>query len=319
MKRKFSSHSEVCHVWAQQSQSEGEASRIFFRGRVIYSYGYHFPAGIFLNRDTVAINSDSYSVSTGKHMGYVRRAVSHKHTIYVPTVIMKVLEGFSPDDGNTSRRKELLEVSSRYVQAAIVEAGEIASNPRRRPNTRAVAIGNAEHQYSECAEVLAIYKLKFPVAVTRMLDVLKTDAGKIAAANQKAIAADKAKRAKAQAAEQKRREAKAAEALPLWLAGQDDYEHRNALFNARVTALRITASGDNVETSQGAVFPLAHGLKALPVIRAIVASGKPWQRNGKTIHLGHYQIDSIADGVIVAGCHTIPVTEVERLAATIAA
>jgi len=44
---------------------------------------------------------------------------------------------------------------------------------------------------------------------------------------------------------------------------------------------------------------------------------KQWQRNGKTIHLGHYQIDKIADGQVIAGCHTIPIAEIERLAATL--
>lgn len=317
MKRKFSSHSEVAHVWAQQSQSMGDASRMYFRDSTIYSYGSHFPAGIFITPDIVAINSDHYSISTTKHMGYVRDAVSHKQCLYLPTRIMKEIRPLNDMSGAGSkyRRKSLLEECIKHVQSEIVKAGEIASNTRRKPATRADAINSAIYEYDQVAQVLALYKMRLPVAVTRMLETLKTDASAIAAANKKALAAEAAKRAKAQRIEQARREAKAKEALPAWLAGNDDYEHRNALFSSKETYLRV--KGENVETSRGATFPLAHGLRALPLIRAIVASGEVWQRNGKTIHLGHYQIDKIEAGQIVAGCHTIPVAEVERLAASL--
>jgi hypothetical protein len=52
------------------------------------------------------------------------------------------------------------------------------------------------------------------------------------------------------------------------------------------------------------------------------ALGKPatlYARNGHTIHLGHYAIDRIErrpDGVhVIAGCHDVPLTEVEHVAA----
>ncbi len=97
-----------------------------------------------------------------------------------------------------------------------------------------------------------------------------------------------------------------------WLNGTITRLEQNSGFE---TLLRVR--GEDIETSRGATFPLAHGLKALPYIRAIVASGEVWQRNGKTIHLGHYQIDRIEGGQIVAGCHKLPVSEVERLAASL--
>lgn len=37
MKKVFSTHSEVAHIWAQQNQREGEASNMFFEGDTIYS------------------------------------------------------------------------------------------------------------------------------------------------------------------------------------------------------------------------------------------------------------------------------------------
>ena len=38
MRRVLKNHDEVCHVWAQQTQSEGRAGNIFFRDKSIYSY-----------------------------------------------------------------------------------------------------------------------------------------------------------------------------------------------------------------------------------------------------------------------------------------
>jgi hypothetical protein len=81
----FGSHSQTAHVWAQQDAETWEGrsgdGRIRFDGPTIYSYGSHFPIAHFTNakhdgRTVVLFNSDSYSVSTGKHKSIVRGALS---------------------------------------------------------------------------------------------------------------------------------------------------------------------------------------------------------------------------------------------------
>ena len=69
------SHSEVCHVWAQQTQDEGRSGNMFFKGKTIYSYGRHFPIARFVDENTVLFTSKDYSVSMSKHKSYVRRAI----------------------------------------------------------------------------------------------------------------------------------------------------------------------------------------------------------------------------------------------------
>ena len=86
MKRVFSNHAQVCHVWAQQTQDRGRGSNIVFRGPRIYSYGDHFEMARFVDSDTVFITADKYSVSTAKHLSLVRRAVLHKTVFEVPTM-----------------------------------------------------------------------------------------------------------------------------------------------------------------------------------------------------------------------------------------
>ena len=41
MKKVFT-NTEIVHVFAQQSQSEGRSGSMFFKDTKIYSYGYHY-------------------------------------------------------------------------------------------------------------------------------------------------------------------------------------------------------------------------------------------------------------------------------------
>jgi len=85
MKHVFKNHSEVCHIWAQQTQEEGRASRIFFDGPSIFSYGRHFEMARFITPEVVFITTRGYSVSTAKHLKYVQTAVSHETVFTVPS------------------------------------------------------------------------------------------------------------------------------------------------------------------------------------------------------------------------------------------
>jgi len=82
MKTVFSSHSEVCHIFAQRSQTEGRAGNIFFEGDTIYSYGRHYNLATFLNSEAILINDKGYSSSTGKHIGIIRSATSQYKQFY---------------------------------------------------------------------------------------------------------------------------------------------------------------------------------------------------------------------------------------------
>lgn len=88
-------------------------------------------------------------------------------------------------------------------------------------------------------------------------------------------------------------------------------------FNQRAipTMLRISKDGSDVETSLGARVPVSHAVRGLRFVRNVVKSGQEYQRNGHTLHLGHYAIDRIeANGTLHAGCHVISYEEITRLA-----
>jgi len=129
-------------------------------------------------------------------------------------------------------------------------------------------------------------------------------------------AAKRAEQTRLERIEQEKRDAKLAEE---WRNGTyNGYFHnmpvmlRVRTFNADESAQFAVAQ---VETSRGARVPVSHALRGLKFVRAVIAKGEPYQRNGHTLHLGNYAIDRIeADGTLHAGCHVIPYAEIERIA-----
>jgi hypothetical protein len=78
--------------------------------------------------------------------------------------------------------------------------------------------------------------------------------------------------------------------------------------------------GDEVQTSLGARFPVAHAIHGLALVRRVRASGREYVSNGHAIHLGNYVIDRIEpDGTVHAGCHVVRWEEIERIAPELSA
>ena len=82
------SNDMVAHVWAQQRQQSGRShnGNFYFEGRTLYSYGTHYPVGIFAAvGGPVFLNSSKSSITTeGKHKGPARYAVRHLERLYLP-------------------------------------------------------------------------------------------------------------------------------------------------------------------------------------------------------------------------------------------
>lgn len=74
MKTVFNS-ADCVHTFAQRSQQNGRSSNLFFEGDKIYSYGYHYLLGEFVNDGAaIVINDRGYSNTTAKHISLLRQA-----------------------------------------------------------------------------------------------------------------------------------------------------------------------------------------------------------------------------------------------------
>lgn len=94
MKKVFSSTSEVVHVFAQQTQSEGRngTSSIYFYDNKIYSYGSHYLLGEFINDETIIINDFGYSVTTSKHISELINATSQYNQFFTSSIDIKYVQ-----------------------------------------------------------------------------------------------------------------------------------------------------------------------------------------------------------------------------------
>jgi len=77
-------NTDCVHTFAQRTQQTGRTSNnnIFFEGNSIYSYGYHYELGRFLDDKTILINDKGYSPTTGKHIGLLAGATSQYKQYY---------------------------------------------------------------------------------------------------------------------------------------------------------------------------------------------------------------------------------------------
>ena len=75
-------NSEIAHIWANELTYKGQQGNLFYSGKTVYSYGYHFAIAKHIDYKTVLITTRGYSNSTSKHINLVKQAISHKDKIY---------------------------------------------------------------------------------------------------------------------------------------------------------------------------------------------------------------------------------------------
>ena len=94
MKKVFQNTSEVVHVFAQQSQSQGcnQSRSIYFYDNKIYSYGSHYLLGEFINDETIIINDFGYSVTTSKHINELTNATSQYNQFLTSSIDIKHIQ-----------------------------------------------------------------------------------------------------------------------------------------------------------------------------------------------------------------------------------
>ena len=95
-----------------------------------------------------------------------------------------------------------------------------------------------------------------------------------------------------------------------WVDGESDF-----LCQQSYGPIRLRIKGDELQTSRGARVPLDHAVKAFRVIKRLKTRGESYERNGHTIHLGHFALDAVdQQGNVTAGCHHVEWAEIERVA-----
>jgi len=292
--------SELPHVFARQSQSEGRTSgrNFFFYRSTIYSYGYHFPIATFLDDGTVLFTTRSYSNTTAKHISLVRYALNHKKLIYV-------------NNPNSSAMENVISFSEE-LKAEF----DIIENTRRRQHTRDAAKANVDH----IIKTATAYCVAMDTTLEKQIKLLtkSVNAEHLIASSlfKKAMDAgydhtkfmvklDK-KITAAQKKADKERKIKAQENLEKWLSGNYNTYHLDRKYTPLMLRKRVIDEENVVvETTMGASVKL----KSAKILYDLIKSG----RDIKGHVIDHYTVIGI-NGSLKIGCHEIPTEEVNRFA-----
>jgi hypothetical protein len=288
MKTVFSSHDEVAHIWASQSQYEGRASRVFFEGGTIYSYGRHFPVARFAPEygNIVLFTDQGYSSSTGKHKSLIRAAIpSSYQTIYC-------------SDPTRSNQHNLDIWADKVGRLRIHFASK----------THKITRGNLAVEIFKLCESASIFCDAVKMAAPEWVN--ETDAEMSARDYVYELA--KARDAKKEAAREAYAKAaaiKAADRLTAWSAGENVPLEG---FQYHATALRL--KNDQIQTSRGANIPAVDAVKLWPLLVRAKNGGKTLNAGLHTINLGAYRFHSFDGDTLVVGCHSIAWPELEKIA-----
>ena len=283
MRTVLSSHAQVAHYWSNNVQEHGRSGNMFFEDGRIYSYGKHFCIARHIGHGTIAMTTNSYSVSTAKHISITRQAARHMQIVYC----------HDPDGSAAANRREAL---------AQVESELLASHkPRIRQATRDGHKAAALHvalQYNEYLQALPEDEKQgsSPIDTSALDDMQET---------LKQVAKEKAAKEKK---EREERAAQDAEKLEAWREHSGDCR---ALWGIP-PALRISKDGTRIETSKGAEIPVLCARRLWPVVLDTMSQGKSIFPG---IKLGVYTLNEISkNGGIRVGCHDIAFSELQGIA-----
>lgn len=273
---------QIAHLWAQQTKPKGGSGNFYFVGDTIYSYGSHFPIARFVSPDVVLFTSRGYSNSTSRHKCWARVAVTHKTVHVVNNVLAQT----------PSEHRANFVLMNVEIESALI--GLSRKRDKNSEFDRIKSLADSANAYAMA------FKLRQRVVLPDNFKQAAEHALKTR------VARDAAEQRRRKAAEKKAAQKQATE-LAEWLDGK-----RRHVYTSEV---RFRVTGDKVETTMGAEFPVSHCRRVWKFINRMKSRNTDWHKNGECCPVGLFQIDNIdASGNVVAGCHKVEFQEIERLA-----
>lgn len=282
MKTVFS-NSELVHVYAQQTQKEGRTSNgsMFFYNNKLYSYGRHFLLAEIIcpNRGVIIINDTFYSSTTRKHQSLTYSATSQYIQFFKEDIDIEIVKNRVNElKHKLSRaRKPQKYISQIFTIWKKLEDWIAFDRDNLLDIPVKYRIDKRSSDYTGFKALIFALKNNSEL----YLDVIQKDAQKQA----KIERAKKAKKLKEDLKEFRSYNKG-------WISSDLDY-------------LRISRDHKFVETSQNIRIETFNALQLYNCIE-----------NGidvKGYKLGYYTINRIDDKYLVAGCHKIPMSEIQTV------
>lgn len=295
------------HIWAHQLKESKRNGNVFFEGKVIYSYGYHFPMARLLDDGrSVLITTRKYSVSTSAHQSATLSAVSHLNRIYchtIPTGSGKIY----PDVHQTN-----IAHWEREMKSAL---DGLAAARKAAPHIDKVeAIRHQVIRYTE------YFKVKLKAKQRKYL--LETDLDKY----KEQVAIEKEKDNKKRLAAMKKAKPLHAEWLKAW-RDSNEGEYSKTLNKHEKDAIemienegkdanfvRLRVRGTALLTSKGISMPLAVAERFYRKYISVVAAGGCTEESTCAYEMLGYQVKEMTEARLLIGCHDIPRSEIDYVA-----
>lgn len=278
---------ELVHIYISQSQEEGmtkksgfsNSRQAFFKGKSIYSYGYHYHMGeLYHDNKTLLINSDKNSVTTQTQKSSLDSAASHLQVFYVPNL------------SNPKDEENVLHLSN--IAADLLD--EFI-----RSRTSHYLFKQVRQAISDFNAYCALFKIKDRINLDddtwKMLEEMRDiKHAKRLIEQEKRNEKQKEKWVLAKK-ERKARKIKDLVKVKDWKKGGDRfYSYGLPCF------LRV--KDNEVQTSQGASVPLN---QAIYLLKQLIKNGI----NTEKQKIGHYEFTIMQGETISIGCHDIQLKE----------
>jgi hypothetical protein len=283
----------VAHLWAHRAQdSARNGGNFYFEGDTIYSYGPHFPIARHVTRkgrSVVLFTTRDYSITTSGHKCIVEGACRHLTVFHVQHVC------------DANRNAQFAEYRERYLA--------LARKYSRARSNKPWILGSLRDLVDEANRFAQFFGLRCRLSLPADLSVMEAECRAI---DQR----EKARKQREEVKRQRELEARKVEAmakLDRWANGDGAIDR--FMFGGYDLPIRLRIKGDELQTSMGAIVPLAHAVKAFRIIKRLRGKGETYKHNGHTIHLGHFALDAVdTQGNVTAGCHNVAWEEIQRVA-----
>lgn len=350
MKKVFSSHSMVAHVWAQQTQEHGRGKNMFFEGPAIYSWGKHWPIAFFIDqrcprllemlKARVIVNTESRSVSTRQHTGEVTGALHGLHGAYriddcrLVSELIHIQSDFM--DAGTADERMIEAIcdyhlkKARYYATRVTELLEKYKSYKKSPAKFREALGEERdnidlfNKYREYAS--AWYKDNDPKQTCpQEHDKLWKELNEYIRARDEAkeAAKEKKRQERERVLQEMREKTKDAFvfALDAWRRGIPSsdmmYEERQALHYHMDDTTRVCYKNGKIHTSRGADVPLEHAKHMIKMLKQAIREkeNRPYSPSHLLhphVRVGHFTVETVdlEQRTIKIGCHTLTFDEI---------
>ena len=297
MKTKFN-NSELTHVWANQTQTHGKGSNMFFEHDSIYSYGYHFKLAQHITNKQgekcVFFNDRHYSNSTSKQQALVWRSIPANVQFF------KVQSFFNDIENSTNAHLENLKSYLEYAKGS------------QQKTIYATKLKNGYISQTKIAIDIFNKYVKF-FDLTQLLWDYPTLQNKYAQLNNWLFDYQESKEFKQwqikQEENKKKAEAKAIIDAKEKIEAFRQFKISSIYANLGHYLLRFNNESQMIETSGGVKMPKPLFISAYKrLIRNELEKGQ---------HIGSYTFNGVDGEIVSVGCHKIPMTEIKNIVAVL--